>query len=246
MSSIRFLDAVNIDGPIPEMVVNSLIALSNNMKHGAIVEGALRQDILDYPLAAVREAVANALMHRDYSADACGTPVSIDLYPDRLEITNPGGLSGSLTVEELGSRGATASRNPFLATILASVPYTDIDGTTGHVVENRGSGYPIITGELEKALMGKPLVTSNLAEFKIVFRHRRMTEHEGQSYSKANVEEAILSFIRHHQSASTAEIAHAAGISSKTALAYINRLINEGIVEGIGSKFSPKRRYRLS
>lgn len=244
-SRVRFLDSVNIDGPIPEMVVNTLAALSNNMKHGAIVDGALRDDIPDYPLPAIREAVANALMHRDYSLDAQGAPVQVDLYPDRLEIVNPGGLYGSLTVDALGTRGATASRNQFLSTILACVPYTDIDGAQGRVVENRGTGYPIITGELEKALMGKPVVTSDLTEFRILLRHRKMTEQEGAGYARPNVEEAILDFIGARSSASTSEIARAAGISSKTALGYINTLIGAGLVEGIGSKYSPKRRYRL-
>ena len=96
------------------MVVDAVRAASRNMKHGAIVKGALRENVPDYPLAAVREAVANALMHRDYSPDALGTPVMIDLYPDRMELSNPGGLFGSLTVERLGQRGATASRNQFL------------------------------------------------------------------------------------------------------------------------------------
>lgn len=118
----RFSDSVDIDGPIPIMVVDAVRAASRNMKHGAIVKGALRENVPDYPLAAVREAVANALMHRDYSRDALGTPVMIDLYPDRMELSNPGGLFGSLTVERLGQRGATASRNQFLARILEDVP----------------------------------------------------------------------------------------------------------------------------
>lgn len=74
----RFADAVNIDGPIPSMVLDSLRAVSRNMKHGAIVKGGLREDLPDYPLPAIREGIANALMHRDYSADSMGTPVLID------------------------------------------------------------------------------------------------------------------------------------------------------------------------
>lgn len=244
-SLVRFADAENIDGPIPEMVVGAVRAVSRNMRHGAIVKGALREDVPDYPLAAVREAVANALMHRDLSVDSEGSPVLVDLYPDRLEIRNPGGLFGMLTVDSLGKRGGTASRNQFLSRILEDVPYTDIDGKRGQVVENRGSGYPTITGELEKALMGKPIITSTLDQFDIIFRHRRMTDEEDSGYTRENVREAIVAYFAGRESASTSEVARSSGISTKTARGYINDLIEEGILEGIGSKYSPQRRYRL-
>ena len=242
----RFTDSISIDGPIPTMVVESVRAVSRNMRHGAIVKGALREDVPDYPLAAIREAVANALMHRDYSSDSCGSPVTVDLYPDRLEISNPGGLFGSLTVDRLGERGATASRNQFLSRILEDVPYTDYDGRVGRVVENRGSGYPTISRELEEALMPAPIAQSTLDQFDLTLRHRRMTEQEGSSYSRNNVEEAILSFISEKGSASSAEIAHASGMTQKTIRRYLSSLMDEGIVDAIGTMNSPKRRYRLS
>lgn len=245
-SGSRFSDALNIDGPIPEMVVNAVKAVSRNIRHGAIVKGALREDVPDYPLPVVREAVANALMHRDYSVEGQGTPVMVDLYADRLEVYNPGGLFGTLTVERLGTRGATASRNQFIARILEDVPYTDFDGREGHVVENRGSGYPTINGELERALLDKPIVRSDLDGFGFVVRHRRMTREEGAGYAKANVEEAILTFIASRESVSSSEVAKAAGLSVKTTRAYIKRLVDDGTVEAIGTRNSPKRRYRLT
>ena len=241
----RFADAANADGPIPTMVVETVRAVSRNMRHGAMVKGALREDVPDYPLPAVREAVANALMHRDYSPDGHGTPVMVDLYPDRLEVSNPGGLFGSLTVESLGTKGGTASRNQYLARILEDVPYVDYDGSVGRVVENRGSGYPTIKMSLEKALMGKPIVRSTLDEFDILFRHRRMTEEEGRSYSRANVEEAILSYFAEHESASSSEVTKAVGMTMKTVRRYLSRLVEDGTLEPIGTKNSPKRRYRL-
>ncbi len=153
------------------------------------------------------EAVANALMRRDYSPDGQGTPLMVGLYPDRLEVSNPGGLFGALTVDRLGTRGGTASRNRHLARILEDVLYVGYDGNPGRVVENRGSGYPTINRALEKALMGKPIVRSTLDEFDITFQHRRMTEEEGHDYSKGNVEEAILGYFAGHKSANTAEVA---------------------------------------
>ena len=73
-----------------------------------------------------------------------------------------------------------------------------------------------------------------------------MTQEEGSSYSKANVEEAILEFLRDRGSASMSEVAKAAGISTKTTRNYISRLASEGLIEGIGPKHSPKRRYRIT
>lgn len=241
----RFVDTANIDGSIPDMLLGALNAISRNMKHGAIVKGSLREDVPDYPMPVLREAIANALMHRDYSLEAQASPVSIDLYPDRIEISNAGGLYGALTIDKLGKGGGTTSRNQFLSRILEDIPYTDYDGTKGRVVENRGSGYPTIENELEKALMSRPIVTSSLDEFRFILLHRKTTEHEDAAYSKANVEDAILAYFATHESASTAEIANAAGMSTKTAIGYINKMLDGGVLVGIGSKYSPKRRYRL-
>lgn len=146
----RYLDSENLDGPIPTMLVSALRAVSRNIKHGAIVKNGLREDIPDYPSVAVREAVANALMHRDYSREVHGTPVRIELYPDRLEIVNPGGLFGPLTLKTLGAGGITQPRNQFLSRILEDVPYIDIDGTVGKVVENRDTGYANSTFRQER------------------------------------------------------------------------------------------------
>lgn len=243
----RFLDSENLDGSIPAMLVDALRAVSRNIRHGAIIRAGLRADVPDYPLDAVREAVANALMHRDYSRDAQGAPVRVDLYPDRLEVINPGGLFGALTVDQLNRGNAgTQSRNQFLARLLEDVAFTDVDGRSGHVVENRGTGFPIMRHALADALMDPPLVFDSLDEFRIVFRHRRMTEYEGESYSRDNMEKAILSFLSERGSASTAELSASAGVSTKTIREYVNTLLDEGLVEGIGSKYSPKRRYRLA
>lgn len=242
----RFADIANLDGPIPQMIVDTLRAVSRNTRRGAVVRDGLREDVSDYPLDAVREAVANALMHRDYSSDGQGEPVEVDLYPDRLEIGNPGGLYGSLTVDRLGGRGGTASRNPALARILEEVPYTDVDGRRGHVVENRGTGYPIIRNALVDALMEGPVIDSSLDGFRIVFLRRSSAGQEGRGRARDGVMETILELASGRESVSTAEVARAAGVSSKTARRYIGELVEEGVLEGVGPLNSPKRRYRLS
>ena len=244
--AVRFIDSANIDGPIPEMVLSTIQVISRNIRHGGIVEGALRDDIADYPLPAVREAVANALMHRDYSVEGQGSPVTVDLYPDRLEISNPGGLFGHLTVDRLGAPGATASRNQFLSRILGEVPYTDYDGREGKVVENRGTGYPTIRQSLQDALMPDPVVKNDLGSFTIVLRHRKMSAQEAQGVSRDEVTDAILAYLGERESASSKEIAQAAGLHVKTIRKHLGRLQEDHLVEAIGPKNSPTRRYRIN
>ncbi|WP_366944453.1 helix-turn-helix domain-containing protein [uncultured Bifidobacterium sp.] len=59
------------------------------------------------------------------------------------------------------------------------------------------------------------------------------------------MEQALLSYLARRQSASTSELSNASGTSTKTIRDYLSRMMADGLVEGIGSKYSPKRRYRL-
>lgn len=137
------------------------------------------------------------------------------------------------------------SRNQFLARILEDVPYTDFDGRTGRVVENRGSGYPTIDRELKAASLESPIVDSTLDGFVFEIRNTKLAEGDPQGRVDMAAEAAILEYLSKRDSASTAEIALALGVSSKTARMRLNALIDEGVVEAIGAKTSPKRAYRL-
>ncbi|WP_425307671.1 ATP-binding protein [Ammonicoccus fulvus] len=67
-----------------------------------------RRDVPDYALPVVREAITSALMHRDYSELARGTQVQLNVYADRLEVLNPGGLYGTVTIDTLGKPGISS------------------------------------------------------------------------------------------------------------------------------------------
>lgn len=118
----RFLDNVSLVGPIPRMISDCVGVLNRNMRVGGVIHGAFRKDAPDYPPVAVREAVANALMHRDYSLQARGSQVQVNMYSDRLEIINPGGLYGAVTTDNLGTLGVSSTRNQFLSRLLEITP----------------------------------------------------------------------------------------------------------------------------
>lgn len=151
----RFLENVTVDGPISEILRQTTAVLRRNMSKASIVRGLGREDRYDYPIEVIRELVANALMHRDYSPESRGSQVQIELYPDRLVVKSPGGLFGGVTVDELGAdRIESASRNATLAKILADVPIPGRSNET--IAENRGSGLVTAVAALRRAGMSPP------------------------------------------------------------------------------------------
>ena len=115
----RFLDNQRIEGTIPEMLQDAIKFVKRNMRTKTIIDAQTgkREDRTDYPILAVREAVINALVHRDYSIHTEGMPIQIIMYEDRLEIHNPGGIYGRIRIDQLG-KVQPDTRNPVLASAL--------------------------------------------------------------------------------------------------------------------------------
>ena len=238
----RFLDARTLIGPIPMMVDDAVDAVARNMRVGAVVEGAFRRDVPDYPRDAVREAVANALMHRDYSPEARGSQVQVNLYADRLEIVSPGGLYGGVTVADLGRFGVSSSRNQFLSNMLETTPYPH----GGFVVENRGTGYQVIDERLREALMPPARPLNSLRFFSVAFDKRRVSSSERHPHTGPDAEHAILDALARQSSISARELSDMSGLSRTSIANHLRRLIAQGLVEQLEPGRSPRQRYRLS
>lgn len=237
VEGLRLLDSQTLTGPIPELVDQSVGLVSRNMSTGALVEGAYRRELPDYPLAAVREAVVNALMHRDYSPLARGTQVQVNMYVDRLEIINPGGLYGSVTKRTLGQAGLSSSRNQRLSTLLEHVRLPG----GGLVAENRGTGFAVMEEALRQALMPPVEVRDDLASFTVIFRRRRVAQAEE---SRGTARERIMTLMATRESASTSELKEATGLSRTAVQNAVNQLLGEGMLEALEPPRSPRQRYR--
>lgn len=245
-SARRYLDAQDIGGPIATMVVQAMSAIGRNTRTGALVSGAFRRDVPDYPAEALREAIANALMHRDYSPASRGGQVQINLYSDCLEITNPGGLYGGVTVDTLGTPGVSSTRNQFLSKLLSSTPYPSELGGARYVVENKGTGFIEIRRTLADALMREPLVFDTPGRFTLVLERRRLTPVERGPIPARELDDAIVELADEQGTISAREVQEASGLSRATVLNHINRLIEKGIFEPTEPAGSKKRRYRLA
>ena len=222
------------------MLVETLTMVQMRMNTGAFLEDALRKDVPDYPLIAVREAVANALQHRDYSPEGRGTHVEVNMYSDRLEITNPGGLFGSTTIESLGKEGISSSRNEHLSRLLTCTPFE-----SGYVVENKGTGFMVIESSLAQALMPPPKIQNSLTFFKLTFEKRRRTMIEMSNRSWEVIDEAIIAELTSRGSCSIKELMAMSGLSRATMTSHIRKLVRTGKVEPTENARSPKQRYRV-
>ncbi len=159
----RFLVSKRLDGTISQMLESSLAFVAQNMKTSVVIdEGGHRKDVPEYPIKAIREIILNALIHRDYSLHTENDPIRIEMYPNRIEISNPGGLYGRLTLDELGKTKADV-RNPFLAAAL------EILDTT----ENRYSGIPTIYAEMKKAGLKEPKFENSRGTFKVTLYNEK-------------------------------------------------------------------------
>ena len=156
-NGIRFLDNKRLDGTISEMLKLAISFVINNSKKATrINDKGEREDILEYPIKAIREIILNALIHRDYSIHTENEPIRLTIFDDRIEVTNPGGLYGRLSLDELGKIHSDI-RNPFIASILEIL----------EVTENRYSGIPTIYAEMKKAGLMEPKFENNRGNFKV-------------------------------------------------------------------------------
>lgn len=184
--------------------------------------------------AAVREAVCNALMHRDYSELARGTQVQVNLYDNRLEFLSPGGLYGTVTAATVASAGYSSTRNQYLADILESTPYEG-----GFVAENRGTGFKLMGIELGRNQMEAPVVRDSVAMFSLEF-HRRMDQPSiGSAYDE------IVSFVSANEPCGAGEISAGLNLPRSTVTHRLKKLVGEKRLERIGTERSRNQKYRL-
>lgn len=186
-SDARFLDNKRIEGTLSTMLSDTISFCKRNMKVQTIIDPKTgeRNNRTEYPIEAIREAVLNALIHRDYSHYTEGTPIQINFFTDRLEIHSPGGLYGRMTVEDLG-RSRPDLRNPALATMSEFLLKT----------ENRYSGIPTIRREMSAAGLPEPVFINRRNEFIVVLYNGTQEEIVPTQQVTPDETERLLAFCK--------------------------------------------------
>ncbi len=256
----RYADRRIITGTLRELIDGAEVFLSRYIAVGARVEGFKRIDIPEYSLEVLREAIINAVVHRDYSKR--GESVRVFCYPDRVEVHSPGLLLPGITVEQM-ERGEVQSklRNPTLANLLKDIP--------GYM-ERLGSGIRFMLDETKRLGLPAPQFRE-MGEFIVTFRqapalvapHMQRPVQQYQETLWRDEEQArpeilsrnrsdqrerklamALEYVHTHGFITNSIYRQLTGVSDRTAHRDLETLVERGRLKGTGQRAA--RRYVLA
>ena len=137
---VHILDRKDFDGGIVADIEDALRFIERNTRTAYRIERLKRENITEYPMKALREAITNAVMHRDWFIE--GANVFVEIYTDRIEVVSPGGLPKGMTLADLGTK--SVRRNALIADLLHRIDFIEKAGTGIKRIrdEAREGGYP--------------------------------------------------------------------------------------------------------
>ncbi|MFH1712812.1 MAG: ATP-binding protein [Candidatus Jacksonbacteria bacterium] len=158
----EIIDSADLDGTIDEHINGMQKFVLRNIRKGAKIIGTKRVERYEYPEKAIREIVANAVIHRDYKITETYTQVNV--FEDRIEVFNPGCLPPGVTVKNI--RDAQVSRNEIIAARLKDLDY----------LEEYGRGIDIVFNEMEKWRLLPPLFKNTTNSFKVILPGPKLSQ----------------------------------------------------------------------
>jgi ATP-dependent DNA helicase RecG len=218
-----YLDNREFRGALPTVIEAARSAIYEKLSKQARVEGFVRQDVAEYPEFAYREALVNAVGHRDYELE--GSFVQVRLFADRLEIQSPGGLGGNLTVDNIAYEQYT--RNPHVMRLLEDFGY----------VERRGLGVDQMIKSMADSGLEPPEFENRGSSFWVILRGERPDNfppnlaglglNDRQVRAVAHLRQQGRLTNRHYQKLF--------GVSERTALYDLQGLVEAGLALPVSS-----------
>ena len=242
------IDDVELEGCVIGQLQDAVSFVRNNSRKKWWKESDHREELPDYPERAVTEAIANAIIHRDYMQ--LGSEIHIDMYDDRMEIYSPGGMMDGRLIQQLNPLTVPSKRrNPLLADFFSRLG----------LMERRGSGMKKIinTYRRYKRLSDyhAPEFTSNASEFHVTLWNLNFegndnntpTDKESQEveFIKEPIEftkefikasRQIYKLISMNPKVSTVQMADSMGLSTRQVLKYLKRLQELNKIARVGGR----------
>ena len=153
----QIVDRADVEGDLAEIIDRAEAFVRRNTRIASKIYHAQRLEITEYPYPAIREAIANAVIHRDYWQ--AGSRAQVAIYADRIEVESPGGLLPPITVETLGHT-PPVWRNPDLARLLHRLGY----------IEQFGTGIERMRRDMRAHGLPEPRFEAGPGWFRVAFR----------------------------------------------------------------------------
>ena len=211
-------------GPLPRLIETTWNLVWSEMAVSAVVKGLERQETFEYPQFAVREALVNAICHRDYRLR--GRRIEVRMFSDRLEVISPGGLPGFITVENI--KEEHFSRNPRLVGGLFHWGY----------IEELGLGIDRMLEVMEQAGHSPPKFDARPYSFAVALHNERTKPKLPEWSRDTNHRQArALQYIRENGSITNREYrALIQTVSAETLRLDLADLVEKGVLDRVGAK----------
>ena len=206
----KFISRESVEGSVLEQADRAIAFIMKNNRTSSTFAGKYRVDVQAFPPVAVREAVLNAIVHRDYSMDAS---TLISIFPDKLMIVSPGNLNVRFSKEDL-FRGVSSLRNKHLADIMYRM----------ELIEAYGTGIPRMFNEYKDEEFG-PEIEPGPSTFTIVLPAKAECSDSGID---------LESFLSSGREFSRSELQDYLSVSRSGATQIVNDLISSGKIVRIG------------
>jgi len=225
--SLSFIDMKVLRGNVIDQIDEAEKFVMNHIKLSAEIKGLLREEKWEYPLSAIREAITNAICHRDYFSTA---NVHVSIYDDRVEVWNPGGLPPPLTIDALKGPHKSIPRNPLIANALYFIKY----------IERWGTGTQRIIADTLSHGLPEPEFNETSGGFEVVFR-----KAEAIAVGLNERQKKAWAYLREKETITRSEYAQLCECSERTALNDLQNMVVKGLItkEGKG-KLTFYRRLR--
>ncbi len=207
-----FKDRKEFCGSVFKQIDETLAYLNVYNKTSSLIGEKLRSDFRDYPTDSVREAIMNAVVHRDYSFSGS---IMVRLFDDRLEILSLGGLLDGLTLDDISS-GISQQRNKKLASVFFRL----------HYIETYGTGIPRILASYQK-FVESPTFTATGSAFKITMPNM-VYKHSLIVSSLSHSEKAIYNYLKTHASIDKEQAASLLNLHPSRAYTILRTMANKG------------------
>lgn len=218
---IHIYDRKDIQDDLLTQFNEAMIFLQKHLNVRSEIKGVNRKDIYEIPLEALREVVANAIIHRDYRV--YGTSLMVEVNDDSVVISNPGGLPFDFNKNKIGT--VSIRRNELIADMFARMDKA----------ERVGTGFKRIKYILEKVKLPFPDIESDTfcrVAFKrpVKFKGSEKSSEKGSEKTR----EKIIDLIKENQHITTKEIADALNLSTRAVEKQISALKEERKLKRIG------------